>query len=82
MSHNSTNPLTTDDDTGDGERYLGVASMCRRYDDCSRMTIWRWTRAGHLPAPRYVGKRPFWALSELRVREASWPKSRPTGRAA
>ena len=79
MSHQATNPPTEGDDD---ERFLSNADLSRRYNK-SRMTINRWQKAGYLPAPILIGdKLPATRLSELRDREASWPRAQPTDRAA
>ena len=79
MSQTETNPPTEGDD---GERFLSNADLRRRYNK-SRMTIHSWQKAGYLPAPSlFGGKLPMTKLSELRDREASWPRVQPTDRAA
>ena len=66
----------------DGERFLSNADLRRRYNK-SRMTIYRWQKAGYLPAPTLIGgKLPATKLSELRAREASWPRALPADHAA
>ena len=78
MSHKATNPPTEGED---GERFLSTADLCRRYNK-SRMTIYRWQQAGHLPAPHLAGgKLPVTKLSELRANEDSWPRAVLTGKA-
>ncbi len=80
MSQKVTNPPTPQGD--DGEQYLSNAELGRRFHK-SRMTIYRWQKAGYLPAPHlFGGKLPMTKLSELRAREASWPRALPTDRAA
>ena len=66
----------------DGERFLSIADLCRRYNK-HRMTIRRWVQAGYLPAPVKIGPQTrAFRLSELQAREASWPRAQPTDRAA
>ena len=80
MSQKVTNPPTPQGD--DGEQFLSNADLCRRYNK-SRMTIHRWQKADYLPAPFLIGgKLPATRLSELRAREASWPRALPAGEAA
>ena len=79
MSHIAADPPTEGED---GERFLSNAELRRRYNK-SRMTIYRWQQAGHLPAPHLAGgKLPVTKLSELRTNEDSWPRAVPTGKAA
>ncbi len=78
MSHTATDPPTEGDD---GEQFLSNADLCRRFNK-SRMTIYRWQKAGYLPAPTLIGaKLPPTRLSELRAREASWPRLQPADQA-
>jgi hypothetical protein len=80
MSQNVTSPSTPQG--YDGEFYLSNADLRRRYKK-SRMTIHRWQKAGYLPAPTLIGgKLPATPLSELRAREASWPRLQPADHAA
>ena len=73
MPQQATTPPIQGDD---GERFLSIADLCRRYGKC-RMTIRRWVQAGHLPAPAMIGSQTrAFRLSELRAREASWPRAR------
>ena len=79
MSHTATDPPTEGDN---GEQFLSNSDLRRRYKK-SRMTIHRWQKAGYLPAPILIGgKLPATRLSELRAREAAWPRALPTDRAA
>lgn len=80
MSHPVTNPPTPQGD--DGEQFLSNADLCRRFHK-SRMTIYRWQKAGYLPAPILIGnKLPATRLSELRALEASLPRLQPADHAA
>ncbi len=77
--HQATTPPTEGDD---GEQFLSNTDLCRRYNK-SRMTIHRWQKAGYLPTPVLIGgKLPATRLSELRDREASWPRAQPADHAA
>lgn len=79
MSHQVTTPPN---EGNDGEQFLSNADLCRRYSK-SRMTIYRWQKAGILPAPLLFGdKLPATRLSELRAREASWPRALSADHAA
>ena len=79
MSQQGTSPPIQGDD---GERFLSIADLCRRYNKC-RMTIRRWVQAGHLPVPVKIGPQTrAFRLSELQAREQSWPRAQPTDRAA
>ena len=79
MSQQATTPPIQGDD---GERFLSIADLCRRYNK-HRMTIRRWVQAGYLPAPVKIGPQTrAFRLSELQAREASWPRAQPTDRAA
>ena len=74
----TTSPIQGDD----GERFLSIADLCRRYNK-SRMTIRRWVLAGYLPAPAKIGPQTrAFRLSEVRGCEASWPRALPTDSAA
>ncbi len=80
MSHPVTNPPTPQGD--DGEQYLSNADLRRRFHKI-RMTIYRWQKAGYLPAPILFGnKLPATRLSELRALEASLPRLQPADHAA
>lgn len=66
-------------DGGDGEyggarRFLSYADLEERYGK-SRVTIWRWVRAGILPAPYETGpnSRGF-ASDEIEERDAGLPR--------
>ncbi len=79
MSHQATNPHIQGDD---GERFLSIADLCRRYNK-HRMTIRRWVQAGHLPAPVMIGPQTrAFRLSELQACEQAWPRALPADRAA
>ena len=79
MSQQGTSPPIQGDD---GERFLSIADLCRRYNKC-RMTIRRWVQAGHLPPPVKIGPQArAFGLSELREREESWPRVLPSDQAA
>ncbi len=39
----------------DVEKFTGV----------NRMTIWRWYKAGKLPAPHYINQKRYWYETEL-----------------
>ena len=70
----SQNVATSPVEGGDGEWFVGISGACRRYHK-SRMTIWRWVKAGYLPAPIRIGARGrLFRGSELLAHEASWPR--------
>jgi predicted DNA-binding transcriptional regulator AlpA len=48
-----------------GERFLTSKQVHERYGNISRMTLWRWVKAGNLPEPGYIGKRQFWREDAL-----------------
>ena len=61
-------------DSADGEfgavKFLSYADLERRYGK-SRITLWRWVRAGLLPAPFQIGKNSVGFRSdEIRERDA------------
>ena len=79
MAQQATTPPIQGDD---GERFLSIADLCRRYKKC-RMTIRRWVQAGHLPAPVMIGAQTrAFRLSELQACEQAWPRALPTDKAA
>jgi len=57
-------------------KWLSDSDVARRYS-VSRITIWRWTKAGHLPKPRKLGANTTrWHIDDLdahdkRVMEAA-----------
>ena len=69
-------------DGDDGERFLSIADLRRRYGK-SRMTIHRWVKAGILPCPVVIGIRGrAFRYSEILATEASWPRAAPVDWAA
>jgi predicted DNA-binding transcriptional regulator AlpA len=54
-----------------GRRYLSYADLEQRYGK-SRVTIWRWVRAGLLPAPYMIGPNSVaFASDEIDERDAA-----------
>ncbi len=66
MSHPVTSPPTPQGD--EAEKYVSIAFLCRRYDK-SRMTIYRWVKAGYLPAPVRIGPSSDFPFSKILERE-------------
>jgi predicted DNA-binding transcriptional regulator AlpA len=82
MSQQAQQATTPPIEGDDGERFLSIADLRRRYGK-SRMTIHRWVKAGYLPAPVRIGAQTLgFRLSELRACEQSWPRASPTDQAA
>ena len=53
-----------------GRRFLSYANLEKRYDK-TRVTIWRWVRAGLLPAPYEIGPNSVgFASDEVDERDA------------
>jgi predicted DNA-binding transcriptional regulator AlpA len=51
--------------------WLSDRDLAKRYA-VSRMTIWRWARSGHLPAPRKVGPNVTrWPAQAIEAHDAS-----------
>lgn len=64
-----------------GDRLITKAEL-RAMIPLSQMTVWRMCRAGELPAPCLVGRRPMWLLSEISAYIESRPREfgpRPHG---
>ena len=54
-----------------GQQFLSYADLEERYGK-SRVTIWRWVRAGLLPAPFQIGAGSVaFSFREIRERDAS-----------
>ncbi len=54
-----------------GQQYLSYADLEERYGK-SRVTLWRWVRAGLLPAPYEIGPNSVaFSSQEIRERDAS-----------
>lgn len=47
------------------EKLVSSATVRRELGDVSEMTIWRWTKAGILPAPVKINKRNYWPVSAV-----------------
>ena len=63
-SRSNTTPTTWFSDKDLAERY-GI----------SRMSVWRWSRAGHLPAPRKIGPNTTrWAAEEIEAHDRAQMK--------
>ena len=57
-----------------GRRFLSYADLEERYGK-SRVTIWRWVRAGLLPAPYQTGPNSVdFSLQEIEERDAGLPR--------
>jgi predicted DNA-binding transcriptional regulator AlpA len=52
---------------------LGIADV-ERTAGISRVTVWRWCRAGKLPAPHYIGDRRMWWADEVEAALAAMTK--------
>lgn len=65
-------PRSDHADSGRGnERFVTYAELERRYGK-TRATIWRWVKAGRLPAPYQLGPNSVgFALSEIVASEAA-----------
>ena len=51
------------------QQWLTDRDLAARYG-VSRVTVWRWTRAGHLPAPRKIGPNTSrWSADEIEARD-------------
>ncbi len=64
-----------DDESGSpqlgGQHFLSYADLEERYGK-SRVTLWRWVRAGLLPAPYEIGPNSVaFSSQEIRERDAS-----------
>ena len=54
-----------------GQRFLSYADLEERYGK-SRVTLWRWVRAGLLPAPYEIGPNSVgFSSQEIRERDAN-----------
>ena len=54
-----------------GQQFLSYADLEERYGK-SRVTLWRWVRAGLLPAPYEIGPNSVaFSSQEIRERDAS-----------
>lgn len=51
------------------ERFLTTKQVRERYGNVSRMTLYRWRKAGKIPEPQQIGERPMWKLSDLEAWE-------------
>jgi predicted DNA-binding transcriptional regulator AlpA len=49
-------------------RHLGIAELEQRIGK-SRVTVWRWMRAGTFPAAHYIGTRRAWLIAEIEAWE-------------
>ena len=57
-----------------GQRFLSYADLEERYGK-SRVTIWRWVRAGLLPAPYEIGPNSAgFSSQEIEDRDANLPR--------
>jgi predicted DNA-binding transcriptional regulator AlpA len=36
----------------------------------STQTLWRWTKSGYIPSPKYFGRNPYWHLASVQKRLA------------
>lgn len=45
-------------------RLIGTADLSQALG-VSTQSIWRWTKSGYLPAPRYFGRNPYWHLASV-----------------
>ena len=60
-----------DGEFGGGRQFLSYADLEERYGK-SRVTLWRWVRAGRLPAPFQLGLNTVgFALPEILASEAN-----------
>ncbi|QND42410.1 DNA-binding protein [Rhizobium leguminosarum bv. viciae] len=48
-----------------GKQYLTQPQLRLRYGNISDMTVWRWIKAGRIPAPALFGNRNYYAEDEL-----------------
>jgi predicted DNA-binding transcriptional regulator AlpA len=51
--------------------YISITATCARYGGKSRVTVWRWIKAGILPKPHYFGPTPMMKVSELDAADAA-----------
>ncbi len=57
-----------------GQRFLSYADLEERYGK-SRVTLWRWVRAGLLPAPYEIGPNSVaFSAQEISERDANLPR--------
>ena len=51
--------------------WLSDLDVARRYGVKSRITVWRWSQAGHIPKPRKIAPNTTrWSAAELDAHDA------------
>ncbi len=58
----------------DGGRFLN-SKQTAAYLSISIATLWNHLREGKIPTPRYLGKKPYWRLADLRAFYENLPHS-------